>query len=50
MTSLKNAKGFLEKSVDVMPFEIKEIQTDNRSEFLGEFTKALKKKRYKTLF
>ncbi|WP_299239440.1 hypothetical protein [Sulfurihydrogenibium sp.] len=46
----KNAKDFLEKSVDIMPFEIKRIQTDNGSEFLGEFTKALKKKRYKTLF
>jgi hypothetical protein len=31
----KNANGFLEKSVDVMPFEIKGIQTYNGSEFLG---------------
>jgi|GEM_PF-5914260 len=27
-----------------MSFEIKGIQTDNGSRFLGEFTKALKKK------
>jgi hypothetical protein len=46
----KNAKDFLEKSVDVMPFEIKGIQTDNGSEFLGEFTKALKKKDIKHYF
>jgi hypothetical protein len=32
-----------------MPFEIKGIQTDNESEFLSKFTKALKKKN-KTLF
>jgi hypothetical protein len=30
-----------------MPFEIKGIQTDNGSEFLGEFSKALKKKEIK---
>jgi hypothetical protein len=33
-----------------MPFKIKCIQTDNGSEFLGEFTKALKKKRNEALF
>jgi transposase-like protein len=43
----KNAKDFLEKLINVMPFEIKGIQTDNGSEFLGEFTKALKKKEIK---
>jgi transposase InsO family protein len=48
--SSKNAKDFLEKSVDVMPFEIKGIQTDDGSEFLGEFTKALKKKDIKHYF
>jgi transposase InsO family protein len=45
-----NAKDFLEKSVDVMPSKIKGIQTDNGSEFLGEFTKALKKKDIKHYF
>jgi hypothetical protein len=30
-----------------MPFEIKDIQTDNESEFLSKFTKALKKKEIK---
>ncbi len=33
-----------------MPFEIKGIQTDNGSRFLGEFTKALKKKDIKHYF
>jgi transposase InsO family protein len=33
-----------------MPFKIKGIQTDNGSEFLGEFTKALKKKEIKHYF
>jgi tRNA G37 N-methylase Trm5 len=33
-----------------MLFEIKDIQTDNKSEFLGEFTKALKKKEIKHYF
>jgi len=33
-----------------MLFEIKGIQTDNGSEFLGEFTKALKKKDIKHYF
>jgi len=33
-----------------MLFEIKDIQTDNRSEFLSEFTKALKKKEIKHYF
>ena len=33
-----------------MPFEIKGIQTDNGSEFLGEFSKALKKKDIKHYF
>jgi transposase InsO family protein/transposase-like protein len=46
----KNAKDFLEKLINVMPFEIKGIQTDNGSEFLGEFTKALKKKDIKHYF
>jgi transposase InsO family protein len=46
----KNAKDFLEKLINVMPFKIKGIQTDNGSEFLGEFTKALKKKDIKHYF
>jgi len=38
------------EKINVMPFEIKGIQTDNGSEFLGEFTKALKKKEIKHYF
>jgi transposase InsO family protein len=33
-----------------MPFEIKDIQTGNKSEFLSKFTKALKKKDIKHYF
>jgi transposase InsO family protein len=33
-----------------MPFKIKGVQTDNGNEFLGEFTKALKKKDIKHYF
>ncbi|WP_281340817.1 integrase core domain-containing protein [Sulfurihydrogenibium sp. YO3AOP1] len=46
----KNAKDFLEKLIKAIPFEIKGIQTDNGSEFLGEFSKALKKKDIKHYF
>jgi len=46
----KNAKDFLEKLINVMSFEIKGIQTDNGSEFLGEFSKAVKKKEIKHYF
>ena len=37
----ENAKDFLEKLIKAMPFEIKGIQTDNGSEFLGKFNKAV---------
>jgi transposase InsO family protein len=47
---LYKLKEIWENIIDVMPFEIKGIQTDNGSEFLGEFTKALKKKDIKHYF
>jgi hypothetical protein len=46
----KNAKDFLEKSVDIMPFKIEDIQTNSESEFLGKFSKVLKKKEIKHYF
>lgn len=38
-----NAKDFMEKLLKVMPFEIKAIQTDNGSEFAGNFEKYIQR-------
>ncbi len=38
-----NAKDFMEKLIKVMPFKIKAIQTDNGSEFAGNFEKYTQK-------
>ncbi|MFQ6083267.1 MAG: integrase core domain-containing protein [Candidatus Aminicenantia bacterium] len=40
----KAAVDFMEKLENVAPFQIKKIQTDNGSEFLGEFDKYVKRK------
>jgi len=47
---VKTANFSLEVLIKVIPFKIKGIQTDNGSRFLGEFTKALKKKDIKHYF
>ena len=39
--SSRNAKAFLEKLCQVYPLKIREIQTDNGSEFQGEFDEYL---------
>ena len=42
--SSRNARKFLENALKFFEFDIKAVQTDNGSEFLGEFHKYLEKK------
>jgi len=42
--SSANGRDFLEKLLMVVPFEIKRVQTDNGSEFEGEFARLLRKR------
>jgi len=39
----RNARDFLEKLIKIMPFKVKRVQTDNGSEFMGEFEELLNK-------
>lgn len=40
--SSRNGKDFIDRCIKLFPFNIKVIQTDNGSEFMGEFAKYLK--------
>ncbi len=43
--SSRNGKRFLQELEIFLPFKIEKIQTDNGSEFLGEFEEYLREKR-----
>lgn len=48
--SSRNGKGFLKEVIRFYPFKIKRIQSDNGSEFLGEFKKECEKVKIKHYF